>query len=258
MRVGVSHALCSYEGYVFLPIDYCYFHNFRIFKKDMNDSDFHLELPENFHAENREHNDFMELYLAFKKRGKLKQVYDSFGDQYDPEKTIIVYKKALIETEEELAKNPASIFMREQKAELENNLAKICKILGKENQPKEAEAVKADNNEIDIAQRILDLPETPAVTNKYPKFKKDIPLLLEHEYITLVKGKLKWIKAKQALAEYFGFMQIKDNNSDWVIIERLFDGIEKGKLKGVYWRVKNGETQKSKDYQKWEEIKKKH
>ena len=161
----------------------------------------------------------------------LKEAYDALGDcRIEPWRVVFFFEKALREAEEELKENPDSINWQRRKTEIEDYLKKIHKILSPENQQKETEALQTDNKQMSIVQMILDLPETPAVTSKYPEFKKDIPLLLEHGYIALVHGKLKWIKTKQTLVEYFGFTTRKGENANWVIIERLFDGIERGTL----------------------------
>ncbi|GHV79154.1 hypothetical protein AGMMS49944_09450 [Spirochaetia bacterium] len=68
-------------------------------------------------------------------------------------------------------------------------------------------------------------PAAYAVINEYPQFAKDLPLL-KGRCITdnETKDGYIWIKSKQSLAEYFGFMGHKP--TPWKIIENLFNEID--------------------------------
>ena len=211
-------------------------------KEEHKDEDFFdtLELPDDFHDQNLEHNYFMELKLAIKKRSELKQIYDAIGfEQFETEKAIISLKKALVDTEEKLTKNPDSNFFNEQKAEIENYLAKINKILILENEQKENQS---------------DIPGLDFVFLHYREFKNDLPLLKKHKYILVDNGNLVWQKSKKSLAEYFGYQTKKDKNTKWEAIERLFNTDD---LKNSFSPNGSSYTRNkmSKDYEKWLSIK---
>jgi len=103
---------------------------------DENGND--LELPDDFHEQNIKHNDEFQLDLI--KRAKLEELYDSFGtDLNDSEKIIILFRKALIDAQEELVINPDSIVIRTRIVKIENYLAKINTILNIENEKVESD-----------------------------------------------------------------------------------------------------------------------
>lgn len=78
-------------------------------------------------------------------------------------------------------------------------------------------------------KRILEKPQTQVTEhpNKttlkadYPRFSKDLPVLLEKAFIQETETGYKWLKKKNALAFYFKNMN-PTRERDWRIIERAF------------------------------------
>jgi hypothetical protein len=90
----------------------------------------------------------------------------------------------------------------------------------------------------------------------YSQFEKQFDILNDNGYICENGEYLKWEKSKQSLAEYFGYMPVKNNNHQWKFIEKLFN--ETG-LKNSF--STNGSSyggshskKKSRDYEKLLEI----
>jgi hypothetical protein len=88
----------------------------------------------------------------------------------------------------------------------------------------------------------------------YPEFKRDYQWLEEENFLERNGDRLKWLKSKQSLSEYFGCQKkAKGRNVEWKFIEALF---EVTGLKNSF--SKNGNSygkNHSKDYEKLLEIK---
>ena|GEM_PF-7008348 len=123
------------------------------------------------------------------KEQEFMDVYEAFGyGRIEPQKALIFFNKKLLEIEEKLARNPdygLAEQLQRQKAEIEDYLNKIRKILGPEYQQKETEPVKTK----DLPNAILEI------------------LKLGFFYDTLIQGK--YIK--------------KSGIKDYAIIKWLFD-----------------------------------
>jgi hypothetical protein len=193
-----------------------------------------LELPADFCAQNQEHNDFMDMYLAFKKRGELKRVYEAIGvDHSEPEKAIVFFKKALIDTEEELAKNPDSSFMQEQKTEIERYLAKVYKIL---------EMEKESLPEIKS-------PKLDHIYNIYPIFKQHFPYLLKYDFIFIREDGSFGTSNNSFIFEYIDkYIKHKGKQTNWAVFETLLGIKNLRNAKGEHKETKTA------DFMKWEKI----
>jgi hypothetical protein len=86
----------------------------------------------------------------------------------------------------------------------------------------------------------------------YPQFEKQFNLIKNNGYFCEKDKYLKWQKSKKSLAEYFGYMPVKNNNHQWKFIEKLFNETD---LKNSF--STNGSPynkKKSRDYEKLLEI----
>jgi hypothetical protein len=89
----------------------------------------------------------------------------------------------------------------------------------------------------------------------YPEFKKDYQLLKRKKFLERNGDRLRWLRSKKSLSEYFGY-QVRGRDKeyvDWKFIEAIFEVTD---LKNSF--SKNGDAygkSLSNDYKKWTEIK---
>jgi hypothetical protein len=88
----------------------------------------------------------------------------------------------------------------------------------------------------------------------YPEFKRDYRLLEREKFLERNGDRLKWLKSKKSLSEYFGYQKkAKGGNAEWKSIEALFEVTD---LKNSF--SNNGDVygkNLSKDYKNLLEIK---
>jgi len=170
--------------------------------------------------------------------------FEAFGNgRLEPQKALIYFNKKRLEIEEDLTRNPDYGLLQKlqrQKAEIEDYLKKIYKILNPEGYPK--------------SERVPDIPGIDILFFFYPEFIEDLPLLIENKFILVEDRKLVWDKSKKSLAEYFGNQTKDGKNNKWEFIEHLFG---KKDLKNSFSTNGSSYDRKkpSKDYNEWLKIK---
>lgn len=97
-------------------------------------------------------------------------------------------------------------------------------------------------------------PAENVVIYLYPQFQDHYKILIENGYMQKNGENLRWLKSKQCLAEYFGFLH-KENNKkckiSWKEIHTLFNVT---KLNYAYSRNGNVYKNESKDFKELKEL----
>lgn len=179
--------------------------------------------------ENKIADDFIDDDNVIKMDVEFMDVYKAFGyGQLELQKTIIFFKKALIETEDELTKNPESINMQQRKAEIENYLCRIHKIMNPEYQSKKAEPVIVGGHTT-ISDDITSFQSTSIklqvdyLFSVHPKFKIYFPIFKEADYIDIRTDCIWWKKSKAALTKFIKLFAGKREKYHWSKYEKLFN-----------------------------------
>jgi hypothetical protein len=163
-----------------------------------------------------------------KKDSEFMEVYEAFGyGQFKPQKTLIFFNKKLLETEEDLARNPDSEYLQQRKIEIEDYLAKIHKILGTEN-----EKVKPDTFYDSIPKKIQ--LQIDYLFSVHPKFKQYFSAFKENDYIDISADFIQWKKGKVALTKFIKLFAGEEKKYHWSLYEKLFDRNDLRSAEGSY------------------------
>jgi len=166
------------------------------------------------------------------KESEFMDVYEAFGNgRLEPQKTLIYFNKKLLEIEEDLARNPdygQLQMLQRQKAEIEDYLKKINKILGIENLTKKTEPVKTDDQTTINDEIYNSLPASIQLQVNYlfsvhPKFKMYFPYFKEAGYIEIFDENIQWKMSKRALTKFIKLFAGDKKKFNWAKYQILFD-----------------------------------